>query len=93
MSHTMKLWERIIEHRSKRVTNVTENQFRFMSGRSTMEAILLMRQLMERWWRGGPGGRSLSLPRVDLAHVSLHVERHLGLVEVVGEVLALSGED
>jgi hypothetical protein len=30
------------------VTNVTENQFGFMSGRSTMEAIFLLRQLMER---------------------------------------------
>jgi hypothetical protein len=26
MSHTMKLWERIIEHRLRGVTNVTENQ-------------------------------------------------------------------
>jgi hypothetical protein len=47
MSHTMKLCERIIEHRLRGVTNVTENQFGFMSGRSTMEAILLVRQLME----------------------------------------------
>jgi hypothetical protein len=48
MSHTMKLWERIIEHHLKGVTNVTENQFGFMPGRSTMEAIFLIRQLMER---------------------------------------------
>jgi hypothetical protein len=27
MSHTMKLWERIIEHLLRGVTNVTENQF------------------------------------------------------------------
>jgi hypothetical protein len=48
MSHTMKLWERIIEHRLRGVTNATENHFGFMQGRSTMEAIFLMRQLMER---------------------------------------------
>jgi hypothetical protein len=48
MSHTMKLWERIIEHRLRGVINVTENQFGFMSGRSTIEAIFLIRQLMER---------------------------------------------
>jgi hypothetical protein len=48
MSNTMKLWERIIEHRLRGVTNVTENQFGFMPGRSTMEAIFLIRQLMER---------------------------------------------
>ncbi|CAN6305897.1 unnamed protein product, partial [Urochloa humidicola] len=49
MSHTMKLWERVIEHRLRRVTSVTQNQFGFMPGRSTMEAIFLVRQLMERY--------------------------------------------
>jgi hypothetical protein len=49
MSHTIKLWERIIEHRLRRVTNVTENQFGFMPERSTMEMIFLIRQLMERY--------------------------------------------
>jgi hypothetical protein len=48
MSHTMKLWERIIERRLRGVTNITENQFSFMPGRSTMEMIFLIRQLMER---------------------------------------------
>ena len=49
MSHTMKLWERVIEHRLRRLTSVTQNQFGFMPGRSTMEAIFLVRQLMERY--------------------------------------------
>ena len=49
MSHTMKLWERVIEHRLRRMTSVTKNQFGFMPGRSTMEAIFLIRQLMERY--------------------------------------------
>jgi hypothetical protein len=48
MSHTIKLWERIIEHCLRGVTNVTENQFGFMPGRSTMDAIYLIRQFMER---------------------------------------------
>jgi hypothetical protein len=48
MSHTMKLWERTIEHCLRRVTNVTKNQFGFMLGRSTMEVIFLIRRLMER---------------------------------------------
>ena len=43
MSHTMKLWERVIEHRLRKVTNVTQNQFGFMPGRSTMEVIFLIR--------------------------------------------------
>jgi hypothetical protein len=48
MSHTMKLCERIIEHRLKGVTNVTKNQFGFMPGRLIMEVIFLIRQHMER---------------------------------------------
>jgi hypothetical protein len=44
----MKLWKRIIEHRLRGVTNVTENQFDFMPERSIMEAIFLIRQLMQR---------------------------------------------
>jgi hypothetical protein len=43
MSHTMKLWERIIEHRLRGVTNITKNQFGFMTERSTMKAIFLIR--------------------------------------------------
>jgi hypothetical protein len=48
MSYTMKLWERIIEHRLRGVTNVTENQFGFMPERLTIEVNFLIRQLMEK---------------------------------------------
>jgi hypothetical protein len=47
MRYSLKLWERIIEHRLRGVTNVTENEFGFMSRRSTMKAIFLIRQLMK----------------------------------------------
>jgi len=50
MSHTMKLWERVIEHRLRGMTRVTMNQFGFMPGRSTIEAIFLIRHVME-WYR------------------------------------------
>jgi hypothetical protein len=46
---TMNLWERIIEHRLRGVTNVTGNRFGFMPMRSTMEVIFLIRPLMERY--------------------------------------------
>ena len=45
----MKLWEKVIEHRLRRVTSMTQNQFGFMPRRSTIEAIFLIRQLMERY--------------------------------------------
>ncbi|GJU40600.1 putative pre-mRNA-processing factor 6-like [Tanacetum coccineum] len=49
LSHTMKLWERVIERRLRRETEVSENQFGFMPGRSTMEAIHIIRSLMEKY--------------------------------------------
>ncbi|KAJ7957409.1 Retrovirus-related Pol polyprotein LINE-1 [Quillaja saponaria] len=49
ISHTMKLWERVIERRLRNETVVSENQFGFTPGRSTMEAIFLLRRLMEKY--------------------------------------------
>jgi hypothetical protein len=49
MIHTTKLWGRVIEHCSRRMTNVTKNQFGFMPERSTTEAISLLHQLIERY--------------------------------------------
>ncbi|KAH1204730.1 Retrovirus-related Pol polyprotein from type-1 retrotransposable element R2 [Glycine max] len=45
----MKLWERVIERRLRKEAQVTENQFGFMPGRSTMEAIYLLRRVMEQY--------------------------------------------
>jgi len=47
--HTMKLWERVIEHRLRQNVTISENHFGFMPGRSTTEAIHLLCQLIERF--------------------------------------------
>ena len=47
LSHTMKLWERVVEGRLRNETSMSENQFGFMSGRSTTEAIHLIRRLVK----------------------------------------------
>jgi Reverse transcriptase (RNA-dependent DNA polymerase) len=47
VSHTIKFWERVIKHRLRKLTTVSKNHFDFMSGRSTMEVIFLIRQLMK----------------------------------------------
>ncbi|VFQ99294.1 unnamed protein product [Cuscuta campestris] len=46
LSHTMKVWERVIEYRVRKEVCISENQFGFMPGRSTTEAIHLVRRLM-----------------------------------------------
>ena len=48
MSHTMKIWERIIDRRLREETTIGDEQFRFMPGRGTTDAIFAVRQLMEK---------------------------------------------
>jgi len=47
--HTMKFWERVIEHMLRQNIKISENQFEFMPRRSTTEAIHLLRQLIEQF--------------------------------------------
>ena len=49
MNHTMKLWERVIEHSLRDETTVLEKQFGFIPGRSTINAIYSLRRLMEKY--------------------------------------------
>ena len=51
MSHTMKLWERIIEARIRKEVKIAEQQFGFMPGRSTT-GIFCLRMLLEKWTEG-----------------------------------------
>ena len=48
MSHTMKIWERIIDRRLREETTIGDEQFGFMPGRGTTDAICAVRQLMEK---------------------------------------------
>ena len=52
MSHTMKLWERVIDLRIRNEVAIAEQQFRFMPGRSATDAIFCLRMLMEKWRKG-----------------------------------------
>ena len=52
MSHTMKLWERVIEARIRKEVTIAEQQFEFMPGKSTTDAIFCLRMLLEKWTKG-----------------------------------------
>ncbi|XP_070055686.1 uncharacterized protein [Nicotiana tomentosiformis] len=47
LSHTMKVWERVLDKRARAGVSISENQFGFMPRWSTTEAIHLVRRLME----------------------------------------------
>ena len=49
LSHTMKVWERVVELKMRRIVMISENQFGFMPGRSTTKAIHLVRILVEHF--------------------------------------------
>ena len=52
MSHSMKLWERVIEARIRKEVTIAEQQFGLMPGRSTTDAIFCLRMLLEKWTEG-----------------------------------------
>ena len=45
----IKIWEWVLYERLKCATEVDENQFGFMAGRSTTGAIFVIRQLQEKY--------------------------------------------
>ncbi|KAK3548225.1 hypothetical protein QTP70_005145 [Hemibagrus guttatus] len=63
MSHTMKLWERVVEARLRKVVEICEQQYGFMPRKSTTDAIFALRILMEKY---RDGLRELHCVFVDL---------------------------
>ena len=62
-SHTLKIWEQIIEKRLREKVLISDQQFGFMPGRSTTDAIFALRQLIEKY---GEGRKSLHCIFIDL---------------------------
>ncbi|KAK3530967.1 hypothetical protein QTP70_007276 [Hemibagrus guttatus] len=63
MSHTMKLWERVVEARLRKVVEICQQQYGFMLRKSTTDAIFALRILMEKY---RDGQRELHCVFVDL---------------------------
>ncbi|KAK3515943.1 hypothetical protein QTP86_004940, partial [Hemibagrus guttatus] len=63
MSHTMKLWERVVEARLRKVVEICEQKYGFMPRKSTTDAIFALRILMEKY---RDGQRELHCVFVDL---------------------------
>ena len=52
MSHTMKIWERIIEARLRDRVEINKQQYGFMPGKGTTDAMFALRMLMEKYREG-----------------------------------------
>ena len=52
ISHTMKLWERIIERRRRSDLAFSNQQYGFIPGKSTTDALFALRVLMEKYREG-----------------------------------------
>ena len=63
MSHTMKVWERIIEARLRDRVGISKQQYGFMPEKETTDAVFALRMLMEKY---GEGQRELHCVFVDL---------------------------
>ncbi len=49
MIHAMKIWERVVEARLRSVMRISDEQFGFIPGRSTTDAIFALRKLMDKY--------------------------------------------
>ena len=63
MSHTMKVWERIIETSLRDRVEISKQQYGFMPGKETTDAMFALRMLMEKYREGQ---RQLHCVFVDL---------------------------
>ena len=52
MRHTMKVWERIIEARLRDIIEISKQQYGFMPGKETTDAMFALRMLMEKYREG-----------------------------------------
>ncbi len=52
LQHTFKLWERVIDGRLRKIINIAEDQFGFVPGKGTTDAVFALRLLMEKYREG-----------------------------------------
>ena len=52
VEHAMKVLERVIERRVRNIVKIDSMQFVFMAGKSTTDAIFIVRQLQEKYLFG-----------------------------------------
>ena len=52
LTHTFKIWEKVVDRMLRECTEIHESQFGFMPGRSTTDAIFILKQTIEKHREG-----------------------------------------
>ena len=52
LTHTFKIWERVLDRQVRECTDIHGSQFGFMPGRSTTDAIFILKQTIEQYREG-----------------------------------------
>ena len=52
LTHTFNIWERVLDRRVRECTDIHDSQFGFMPGRSTTDAIFILKQTIEQYREG-----------------------------------------
>ena len=52
LTHTFKIWETVVDRRLRECTEIHESQFEFIPGRSTTDAIFILKQTIEKHREG-----------------------------------------
>ena len=68
LTHTIKIWEKIIESRLKYRVDIRKQQYKYIPGKETIDAMFALRMLMEEYREGQ---RQLHCVFVDLVEKAL----------------------
>jgi hypothetical protein len=98
LEHAMKVLKRVIEGRVRKIVKIDSMQFGFMAGRSTTDAIFMVRQLQEKYLAKN---KELWIAFVDLEKAYDRVPREvvwralrcLGVDELIVSVIRAMYED
>ena len=74
LSHTLKLWERVVESRLRKMVDTSERQYGFQPGKSTIQPLFCLWMLQEKH---GEFGKELHVVFVDLEKTYDRVPREL----------------
>jgi len=75
LEHAMKILERVFERRIRGTITISDIQMKFMPGKSTVDAIFAVRQLLVEKY--GTVGKDLVVAFIDLEKIFHHVPKEV----------------